>query len=137
MSKFDDITPANVTVRRAKDFYGLLCDLGFDDAIDESEAARQSAIKGRPVGLAEQAAHDAGETERTQTVKINTNQFMDVLMLEGKLDELASIVLEIPEGVDVGDVPLEMIVEGVTAFIVAYAKLMSQLVGTAGATASA
>lgn len=131
-----DIRHATVTVRRAKDFYGLLCDLGFDDAIDESEAARESAVKGRPVGIAEQAAHDAGETE-TQTVKINTNQFMNLLMREGKLDELAAIVLDIPDDVAVGEVPIETVSEGVAVFIVAYVKLMSQLVGTAGATTSA
>jgi hypothetical protein len=138
------IEPATVTVGRARRFYQILCDLDFDAAIDEAQQARQEEVTGRPVGIAEQAAHDAGESvsegdedSETQTVAIKTNALMETLMTEGKLTEMAEVILNLPDDVDSDEVPIDLLVEAFPDFIVAYAELISAVAGTAGATPSA
>ena len=56
------IEPATVTVGRAQRFYEILQDLDFDDAIDEAREQHEEEVTGRPVGIAEQAAHDQGQS---------------------------------------------------------------------------
>jgi len=156
------IQPAIVTVGRARRFYQILCDLDFDEAIDEAERRRAEDVSGRPVGIAEQAAHDAGEEvssfsqgtgpesgdgedtetgeandKETRRVAIKTNEFMEMLMTKGKLAEMAEVILELPEGVDPNEVPLEEIVEAFPDFIMAYAELISVVGGTSAAIPSA
>jgi len=134
MADVEDIEPAEVTVGRAKRFYALLCDLNFDEAYDRAEAEANAEVTGEPTGIAEQAAHDEGDS--TATVRLDMEALTETLMTEGKLEEMAGVVLEIPEAVDVDDVPVQMIVEALADFIFAYGQLTSALVGTSSATAS-
>ena len=91
-------------------------------------------MTGEPTGIAEQAAHDEGDS--TATVRLNMEGLTETLMTEGKLEEMAEVVLDIPETVDVDDVPVLMIVEGLADFIPAYGRLFAALVGTSSATVS-
>jgi hypothetical protein len=134
MADVDDIETATVTVGRAKRFYALLCDLDFDEAYEQAQAERDAEVTGEPTGIAEQAAHDEGDS--TATVRLNMQGLTETLMTEGKLGEMAEVVLDIPETVDVDDVPVLMIVEGLADFIPAYGQLISVLVGTNSATVS-
>jgi hypothetical protein len=130
----DKIETATVTVGRAKRFYALLCDLDFDEAYDEAQAEADAEVTGEPTGIAEQADHDEGDS--TATVRLNMEGLTETLMTEGKLEEMAEVVLDIPETVDVDDVPVLMIVEGLADFIPAYGRLFAALVGTSSATVS-
>lgn len=134
MADVDDIETATVTVGRAKRFYALLCDLDFDAAYDQAQAEADAEVTGEPTGIAEQAAHDEGDS--TATVRLNMEGLTETLMTEGKLEEMAEVVLDIPETVDVDDVPVVMIVEGLADFIPAYGRLFAALVGTSSATVS-
>jgi hypothetical protein len=130
----DQIETATVTVGRAKRFYSVLCDLDFDEAYEQAQAERDAEVTGEPTGIAEQAAHDEGDS--TATVRLNMEGLTETLMTEGKLEEMAEVVLDIPETVDVDDVPVLMIVEGLADFIPAYGRLFGALVGTSSATVS-
>lgn len=130
----DQIETATVTVGRAKRFYSVLCDLDFDEAYEQAQAERDAEVTGEPTGIAEQAAHDEGDS--TATVRLNMEGLTETLMTEGKLEEMAHVVLDIPETVDVDDVPVSMIVEGLADFIPAYGRLFAALVGTSSATVS-
>lgn len=137
MSDAPDYQAAPVTVGRARRFYQLLCDLGVDDLLDEAERKRDAQVTGRPVDIAEQAAHDAGETDEDVTVSLDVNGFLDALLREGKIEELADIVLALEDDQDPADVPLQILNEAVAVFMMAYAELISTLAGTAGVTTSA
>jgi len=50
---------------------------------------------------------------------------------------MAEVILELPEGVDPNEVPLEEIVEAFPDFIMAYAELISAVGGTSAAIPSA
>jgi hypothetical protein len=47
------------------------------------------------------------------------------------------IVLDLPDDANGEDVPVQAVTDALSSFIVAYAKLIAQLLGTAGASASA
>lgn len=145
----EQIEHAEVTVGRAQRFYQILQDLDFDDAIDEAKEARDEEVTGRPVGIAEQAAHDQGqsleeEAEEAadpgsspgQQVAIGVNEFMDSLMLEGKLAEMAEVMLELPDGVAPEDVPVDVVANAFPPFLSAYADVISKVGGTKAAMVS-
>ena len=131
----DQIETATVTVGRAKRFYALLCDLDFDTAYDEAQAEVDAEVTGEPTGIAEQAARDEGETTSVK-VALSMTDVMDTLMQEGKLEEMAAIVLEVPEAMALEEVPMEKIIEALPDFILAYGGLFAALVGTGSATVS-
>lgn len=125
--------PAEVTVGRAQRFFALLCDLGLDDAYDKAEAQKREEARGEPQSIADVAE----QQEEGVTVRINKNELTKALMLDGRLAQMAEVVIDLPPDVDAEDVPIKAVADALAHFIVAYANLISALLGTAGATASA
>ena len=125
--------PAEVTVGRAQRFFAILCDLGLDDAYDKAEAQQREETRGTPQSIADVAE----QQEEAVTVRINKNDLTKALMLEGRLAQMAEVVIDLPPDVDAEDVPVKAVADALGPFILAYAQLIGVLLGTAGATASA
>jgi hypothetical protein len=61
---------------------------------------------------------------------------MDSLMLEGKLAEMAEVLLELPGEVEPEDVPVDMVANAFPPFLQGYADVISKVGGTKAAMVS-
>jgi len=69
-------------------------------------------------------------------VAIKVNEFMNTLMLEGKLAEMAECILELPSGVAPEEVPVERVAEAFPFFLQSYADIISKVGGIKAAMVS-
>ena len=123
-----------LTTARAQRFFDLLCDVGLDDAYEETQqGGGGSGSHDGPVSAVEQAlgAASKGSAPDDDTLHDMRMQFLRA----GRLEELNTIILDIPKH-RAGNVPTDVVEQALGNFTVAWARHISVLVGTRGSVTS-
>jgi hypothetical protein len=123
--------PDRYKMKHVVAFNELLADVGFAQAYDEAEAEESSPAG--PVSAIEQAIGQAADTGTVSTAKAREIRLR--LMQEDNLRRLHEIIFDL-RGRDPMEVPVDVSIEVIQHFMVAYVRFAAGLTGMRGATGS-